>query len=152
MKLIRKILKKSKITAVFIFVFLLLLNFCSIDAFAYPDEFEHHQEAATEEHGQCHGETHSEDPANSHEDEEDQFCCSTIKAIGISPQKILFSDSRGNSSRFSYHSQFVFIEKTPQILFVWGSTHDPGPPGSILFKSIFLKATPSHAPPLAYSI
>lgn len=152
MNLIRNIVKKSKLAAVFVFIFLLLLNFCSIDAFAFPYEGERYQEAVTEGHGHSHGGTHSEDSANSHGDEEDPFCCSTIKAIGVSLQKIVSSNNLEESSRFSYYSQFAFIEKEFQILLVWGSTRNSGPPGSILFKSIFLKATPSHAPPVAYSI
>lgn len=152
MNLIRNIIKKSKIGTVFIFVFLLLLNFCSIDAFAFPSKVDHHQETVAETHGHSHRDTHSEDPANSHGDEEGPFCCSTIKAIGVSPQKMLSSDNSENSSRFSYHSQSVFIEKNLQILLVRGSTHNLGPPGNILFKSSFLKAAPSRASPSAYSI
>lgn len=150
MNLIRCKIEKSKITPLLIFIFILLFNFCSVEAFAFPYEFEHHQESVAETHSHSHGDTHSEDPAHSQDDEEDPFCCSTIKTTGITSQKILSSDNLKISSRFLYHSQFAFIiEKRPQILLVWDSTHDLEPPSS---KSILLKATPSHAPPITYSI
>lgn len=151
MNLMRCTIEKNKITPALVFAFILLLNFCSID-FAFSYELEHYQEAVTEEHSRFNGDTHSENSSNSHDDEEGPFCCSTIKAIGITSQKIFSPDNLRNSSRFSDHFQFAFIEKRPQILLVWGFTRDPGPPGSILFKSVFLKATPSHAPPVTHSI
>lgn len=151
MNSIRRTIGKSKISPLLIFIFILLLNLCSVEVFAFPDNFEHHQETVTETHGHSYGDTHSQDATHSHDDKVDPFCCSTIKAIGITSQKILSSNNLKTSSRFSYHSQFAFIGKIPQLLLVWDSAHDPGPPpDSILFKSIFLKATPSHAPPITH--
>lgn len=153
MNLIRGTVGKSIITPLLIFIFISVLNFCSIDTLTFSSESEHSQTKPTaERHNQTHGENPSEDTTHSHDKGEDPSCCSNIQAIIAIPQKILLFTQLKDSSLFTERFLFSINRNVPQLSLVRGPINDSGPPGSYLSEFIFLVSFPSHAPPDNQSI
>ena len=157
-------IRKSKIAPFFVLVLVLLLNFCGIQSLAFSLECDHHNESAEESHSRpqvdnhskvddrSHDENHPKSHANSHDDEEDPFCCSTIKSVSITSEQNLTFDFLKDFSSFLDSSNFSVAAEISQLSEFWRSFHYLGPPGADRFKIIFLTTSPTHAPPVPYTI
>ncbi len=152
MKLINSTIRKWKFAPVIIFSFALLLNFCGISSLALSSECGPHHDSAEAAHSQSDEETHSEDATSSHEDEEDSFCCSTIKAVSITSKQNLTFDFLRNFLDFFNNSAVLVVAEISQLSEIWNSFHYLDPPGTDRFKIVFLITSPAHAPPILYTI
>jgi len=141
---------KSNAASLLVFVFFVLVNFCSVETVAFSSGVADHHNSTLSSHGDHHGDKHSEAPTPSHGDNEAAFCCSTVNAPGITTRRVL--NARNPEKNSSYVSQPFALLNLSESVNSQKWFHDTGPPWDFLHVSFFLSVFPSHAPPAQFNI
>lgn len=169
---LRKLVKKSYAALVLGGMFIILSNYCGLQAFETGSHGgEHHEHHATEvsshdadhhnnalehahesHHSQAGLLPHKNDSAESNRGEAfccpSNFCCSTINVdAALRDQLYYFFLEASNHTTLTPVAAFTLSDPFKVQEIEW--LHDIGPPQVVIHEPFHIQAYPSHAPPLS---